>query len=74
MRISRSKSKPRAQDVVAEQAVLAGLVDGVLQALDGQRVLGAHVDVALVGADGVGADDHALDHAVRVALEHASGP
>ncbi len=36
-----------AHDVVAQQAELARLVDGVLQALHGQRVLGAHVDVAL---------------------------
>ena len=70
MRISRSKSKPRAHDVVAEQAVLARLPERVLEALDGERVLGAHVHVALVRADGEGADDHALDERVRVALEH----
>ena len=33
------------------------------------RVLGADVDVALVRADGVAADDHPLDDRVRVALE-----
>ena len=70
MRISRSKSKPRAHDVVAEQAVLARLPERVLEALDGERVLGAHVHEALVRADGEGADDHALDERVRVALEH----
>ena len=74
MRISRSKSKPVPRMFVAQQAVLAGLAEGVVEALDGQRILGADVDVALVRADGVGADDHALDDAVRVALEHASGP
>ena len=63
-----------AQDVLAQQAVLARLLDGVLEPLDGQRVLGAHVDVALVRADGVGGDGHALDDAVRVAFQHASGP
>ena len=66
------EGKARADDVVAEQAVLAGLVDRVLQALDGQRVLGAYVDVALMGADRKGADRHALDHRVRVALEHGA--
>ena len=35
---------------------------------DGERVLGAHVDVALVRADGVAADEHALEHGVRVAV------
>ena len=72
MRISRSNAEARAHDVIAQQAVLAGLLDGVLQALDGERVLGAHVDVALVGADRIGADRHALDHRVRVAFEHGA--
>ena len=44
----------------------------MLEALDGQRVLGADVDVALVRADGVGADDHAFEHRVRVAFEHGA--
>ena len=42
--------------------------DGVL---DGQRVLVADVDDALGRADGVRPDEHALDDAVRVALEEA---
>ena len=44
----------------------------VLQPLDGQRILGAHVDVALLRAHGVGRDRHALQHAVRIAFEHAA--
>ena len=44
----------------------------VLQPADGQRVLAADVDVALVGADRVGGDGHALEHAVRIALEDAA--
>ena len=60
----------RAHDVVAQQAVLARLVEREVEALDGQRVLGAHVDVALMRADRVGADDHALDEAVGIAFEH----
>ena len=39
------------------------------QPLDRQRILGADVDVAVRRADGVGADDHPLEDAVRVALE-----
>ena len=58
-----------AEDVVAEQAALARLLEGVTQAGDGERVLVAHVDEALVGADGEGGDEHALDHRVRVVLE-----
>ena len=46
--------------------------DGDLQPLDGQRVFGADVDVAHRGADRVRGDGHALDHAVRVAFQHAA--
>ena len=43
-----------AEDVLAEQAVLLGLLDGERQVLHRQGILLADVDVALVGADGVG--------------------
>ena len=59
-----------AQDVLAEQAVLGRLGNGGLQALDGQRILGANVDVRLAGADGVGRDDHAFEQAIGIALGH----
>ncbi len=55
---------------VPKQAHLPGLVDGELQPLHRQRVFGPQVDEALLRADGVGADGHALDEAVRVALQH----
>ena len=45
-----SKSKPRAQDVLAEQAIGAGLLDGLLEAHDGDGVLGSDVDDAARGA------------------------
>ena len=61
-----------AEDVLAQQPALAALVDGVLDPLDGQRVLGADVEEALVRADGVAADDHPLDDVERIALEHAA--
>ena len=61
-----------AEDVLAQQAVLPGLLDGDLQALDGDGVLGADVDVALVGADGVAGDGHGLQHGVGVALQHGA--
>ena len=59
-----------AEDVLAQEAVLLGLAQRDADVLDGQRVLGAHVDVPVVAADGPGADDHALEHRVRVRLEH----
>ena len=72
MRISTSKSKPRAEDVLAQQAALAGLGQGDFQPLDGQRILGPDVDVSALGADGVSGDGHAFDHAVRIAFQHAA--
>ena len=60
MRISRSKSKP-GRGCSAQQAALAGLRQGDLQPLDGQRILGPDVDIARLRHDGVGGDDHALD-------------
>ena len=57
---------------VPEQAV--GLRPGrwPSEPLDGQRILGADVDVGLRGADGVGGDDHAFEQPVRVALDHGA--
>ena len=57
---------------LAEQTGGAALADRLAQALDRQRVLGAAVHVAFGGADRVGGDQHALDHAERVALEHGA--
>ncbi|OPZ46054.1 MAG: hypothetical protein BWY94_00921 [Actinobacteria bacterium ADurb.BinA094] len=59
----------RTEDVASQEPALLGIGDRLGEALDGQRVLGAHVDVALVGADCPAADQHALDDRVRVALE-----
>ena len=60
----------RPHDVLAQQPGLTRLRQRHLQALDRQRILGAAVDVALLGADGVPGDDHALDHGVGVAFQH----
>ena len=49
---------------------LLGGLHGDLESADGQRILGPHVEVADGRADGVGADGHALEHGVRVALQH----
>ena len=63
------EAEARCRGCLAEQAELARLVDGAREALDRHRVLLAHVHVTLARAHRVGADDHALEHAVRVALE-----
>ena len=58
-----------AQDVLAQQAVLGGLLDGACHPMHGQRVLGADVDDTFTGAGDVGADDHAFQQGLRVALD-----
>ena len=62
------EGKAAAQDMLAQKAQLLGLCDGGLQAADGQGILRADVDVALVGPGGHARDHHALQHAVGVAL------
>ena len=66
---SQMEGKARAQDVVAEQAVLFRLGDSELEPVNSQRVLGAAVDVALVGANGVPTDGHPFQEGVRVPLD-----
>ena len=61
-----------AKDVRSEKAHLLGASDGRFQAVHCQRILRAHVDIALVAADGETRDHHALEHAVGVALHHAA--
>src|SRR5659263_312858 len=63
------EAEPAAEDVVAQQPPLLGLVQSDAEILDGAGVLRAAVDVPLVGAHCVGADQHALDHGVSVALQ-----
>ena len=48
------------------------LLDSDLQAAESQRILGAHVQIALGGPDGVSADGHALEHSVGITLKHGA--
>ena len=62
------EAEPAAHDVVAQQSGRRSLVDGHLQTLHRQRILGADVDVALVRAGGCAGDHHALQHGMGIAL------
>jgi len=62
----------RAQDVAAQEPLLAGPVDGRPQHPQRQGILGPDVDVALAGADGVAADDHPLQDGVGIRLHDAA--
>ncbi len=67
-----AKAETRAADVGPEQAEAFGLANGVAQALDGQGIFGAHINVAFRRAHGVSRDQHAFEHAVGIAFEHAA--
>ena len=67
-----TKTETRAADVRPEQADSLGLANRVAQAFDGQRIFGAHIDVAFRRADGIRGDQHAFEHAVGIAFEHAA--
>ena len=58
-----------AQDVLAQQTGFLGLPDGDAQAVDRDGILRAHVEVAVLRADGVARDHHALDDSQGVAFE-----
>ena len=64
--------KAGVENVLAQQAVFAGLLDGNLQTLNGDRVLRANVDEALVGADRIAGDRHGFEDRVGVALQNRS--
>ena len=66
------KVKAGAEDIVAQQAVFTGLLDGDLQTLDGDGVLGTDIDIALVRADGIAGNGHGLQHRMGVALQHGA--
>jgi len=56
----------RAPDVLSEQPLFVGLLDGPADGPDVLHELAADVDVALLRADGVAGKDHPLDDLVRV--------
>ena len=59
----------KGEDILSEEPHLAALGERHLSVLHGNGVLRADVDDPGRGADGVRADQHALDHKVRVTLQ-----
>ena len=51
---------------------MLSLADRRLQVFDRQRIFGPHVDVAQRGSHRIAGDGHTLQHAVRIAFEHAA--
>ena len=63
------EGEARPEDVLPEEPRFPGLLDGHGDVLHREGVFVPDVDVALAGADGVGADDHPLEDEVGVPLQ-----
>ncbi len=59
----------RPENTLAQQAIVACLLDGYGEPLDGKGVFRAAVDIALARADGIAGDDHAFQYGMGVGLK-----
>ena len=66
MWMSRLMGEP--EDILPEEPVRPRLLDGPTGVLHRQGVFEPAVDVTFRGADGIGGNDHAFDHLMRVAF------
>ena len=60
------------ENVVADESEGLGFGEGDAEALDGERIFGAHVHVAFGGSRGPCADEHAFDDGVGIAFQHGA--
>ncbi len=60
----------RTENIISEQAVFSCLLDSYFQALYGNRILRADINITLMRADCVARDCHCLENRVRVAFEN----
>jgi hypothetical protein len=61
----------RLADLLAEKLHPFRLLDRGAEAFHGERILGADIEIAARGADRIGGDRHAFEHAVRIRFENA---
>ena len=64
------KTEASSQNIVAEQAVFAGLSNGNLESFDGQRIFGTDVHQTFIGANAITANGHGFEHRMRVAFQN----
>ena len=60
------------QDILPQEPVFLGLGNGDVQAVDRQRIFRPAIDVALMGADRLGGDDHPFQNRVGVRFQDAA--
>ena len=68
----RSPKEIRAENIFAEQAVFPRLVDGHPQAVHGDGIFRADINVTLVGTDRIGGDRHSLDYGVGIPFQNGT--
>ncbi len=60
------------QNIISQQAILFRLGNSHREPFNGQRIFGPAVNVAFPGPDGISANGHAFDQAVRVAFQQGT--
>jgi len=61
--------KARAENVFTQKSVGLCLLDGRVQALQGELVLTADIDIAFISANSITGNEHGFDDAVRVTFQ-----
>ena len=62
----------RSEDLLSEEIVLAGLLDGLLGPFDREGILAADVDVTLLGAHGIPGQDHGFQKLMGIPFQDES--
>src|SRR5512138_285001 len=61
-----------AKNVLTQKAKFARLGDRDIQRFYSNGIFGTAVDISITRADRIRADDHALDHTMRIAFQHTA--
>ena len=56
------------EDMFSKNTQFVGIVDGLTDPFDCQRIFGAYIDISLISLDSAGGDSHPFYDAVRIAL------
>ena len=59
-----------AQDLLAQKTHGLGIGHRLLDVSHGNRIFRPHIDIALLGADGIGGDEHPFEDGVGIAFEN----
>ena len=63
------KIKPGSENILTQETVFFGLLNGDSQSFDGQRVFGSGIYISFMGVDGFGCDDHPFYDSMGIGFE-----